>query len=288
MTKNGRYIGGFEVDSSENVQEFYNACTEMSKAKFILADAKISKILKCIISSTDLVDAVADCLNGFNFANEFSKIQVKNDLKRVHIILPNDPKKLVAVVFSILSEMDSHRLDLHSFIFDYFGGNGETLLESYDRFVAGMIIPFRDALCELVGVDFGEAEENIEADDIQQQYPLEDVDIENMRPDHSVEEVYDDSSSSYGEVVESFFEDIRVILNQIKDTVNMDSRVRADRKDELNITIDALLIAINYKNLKILNALMISLNYLLHPVRSVRFYNMELQNRLAKFYSDIY
>ncbi|MBR7091210.1 MAG: hypothetical protein IKC79_02015, partial [Clostridia bacterium] len=109
------------------------------------------------------------------------------------------------------------------------------------------------------------------------------------RPEYTMDEVEEQQSQEdYATIVEAFFGDIRVILTQIKDTINMDPKIKADRKDELNITIDALLITITYKNLKILNALMISLNYLLRPVRSVRFYNMELQNRLALFYSEIY
>lgn len=280
------------MDNTDKIQAFYDACTEMTKAKFILADAKISKILKSILSSSDIVDVIAETLNNFNFQNEFSKIQVKNELRGTRITMPMDNTKLVAIVFSLLSEIDSHRIDLHNFIFDYFNGNNTTLLEAYDLFVEEVILPFRDAVCDLVGVEFEEEGEDTEFmfdEDGNDTIPLEDVDIESMRPEYTMQEVEKyEENQDYATIVEAFFGDIRVILNQIKDTINMDSKIKADRKDELNITIDALLITITYKNLKILNALMISLNYLLRPVRSVRFYNMELQNRLALFYSEIY
>ena len=84
--------------------------------------------------------------------------------------------------------------------------------------------------------------------------------------------------------VDQFFEDVTMILNQIKETVNLDSKIKPDRLDELNITINALLEVVKMQNFKIFNALLISLNNLLSSVKSVRFYNMELQNRLAKFY----
>ena len=281
-----------KVESADKIQTFYDACTEMTKAKFILADAKISKILKSILSSSEIVDVIAETLNNFNFQNEFSKIQVKNELRGTRITLPMDNRKLVAIVFSLLSEIDSHRIDLHNFIFDYFNGSNTTLLEAYDLFVEEVILPFRDAMCEILGVEFEEEGEDTEFmfdEDGNDTIPLEDVDIESMRPEYSVDEVEgQQNQEDYATLVEAFFGDIRVILTQIKDTINMDPKIKADRKDELNITIDALLITITYKNLKILNALMISLNYLLRPVRSVRFYNMELQNRLALFYSEIY
>ena len=280
------------MDSTDKIQTFYDACTEMTKAKFILADAKISKILKSILSSSDIVDVIAETLNNFNFQNEFSKIQVKNELRGTRITLPMDNRKLVAIVFSLLSEIDSHRIDLHNFIFDYFNGSNTTLLEAYDLFVEEVVLPFRDAVCELLGVEFEEEGEDTEFmfdEDGNDTIPLEDVDIESMRPEYTMDEVEEQQSQEdYATIVEAFFGDIRVILTQIKDTINMDPKIKPDRKDELNITIDALLITITYKNLKILNALMISLNYLLRPVRSVRFYNMELQNRLALFYSEIY
>lgn len=280
------------MDSTDKIQTFYDACTEMTKAKFILADAKISKILKSILSSSDIVDVIAETLNNFNFQNEFSKIQVKNELRGTRITLPMDNRKLVAIVFSLLSEIDSHRIDLHNFIFDYFNGSNTTLLEAYDLFVEEVVLPFRDAVCELLGVGFEEEGEDTEFMfdvDGNDTIPLEDVDIESMRPEYTMDEVAEQQSQEdYATIVEAFFGDIRVILTQIKDTINMDPKIKADRKDELNITIDALLITITYENLKILNALMISLNYLLRPVRSVRFYNMELQNRLALFYSEIY
>ena len=77
-----------------------------------------------------------------------------------------------------------------------------------------------------------------------------------------------------------------IILNQIKETINLDSRIKKDRLDELNITIDALLAVLEMQNLKIMNALLISLNNLIGPIKSVRFYYMELQNRLAQFYEN--
>ena len=85
---------------------------------------------------------------------------------------------------------------------------------------------------------------------------------------------------------EALFEDLKVIFNQIKETIKLDTKIKPDKLDDLNITLDGLLESIELCNFKILNALLISLNNLLAPIKSVRFYNIELQNRLAKFYSN--
>ena len=94
------------------------------------------------------------------------------------------------------------------------------------------------------------------------------------------------TSEDETEDVDNLFDDLSMILNQIKETINLDSRIKKDRLDELNITIDALLAVLEMQNLKIMNALLISLNNLIGPIKSVRFYYMELQNRLAQFYEN--
>ncbi len=295
------------MDANQKIQTFYNACTDMKNAKFILAETKISAILRSIVNSPELVSIVSDSLAGFNFSNEFNKIQVKNDMRRINIILPNNPQKLVAIVFSLLGEIDSHRLDFHDFVYSYFDAGGSSLLECYNKFVSGVVLPFRDTLCELadftpqvVEQDEPEQETNTECesdeldtcfDDTTKDTDFENEENDMFENDDDFDYVEEDDNTTQPTGVdariEDFFNDIRVILNQIKDTVNNDPRIKQDRLNELNITIDASLQAIDYHNLKILNALMISLNNLLHFVKSTKFYNNELQNRIAEFYDEM-
>ena len=304
------------MDASTKIQAFYDACTDAKHAKFILAENKISEILRAIVNSPDLVSVVSDSLAGFNFSSEFNKIQVKNEMRRINIILPKDPNKLVAIVFSLLGEIDAHRVDFHDFIFSYFDAGGSTLLECYDRFVQTIILPFRDTLCELAGYevegdeydepnddeyaddvdvdeDWDESTQDDDQDSILPDYTDDDegdndMDYSNDYDDAQYDDDYDNTEQpSNGDRVDEFFEDITVIINQIQDTINNDNRIKADRKDELNITLDAILLAVEYRSLKIFNALMISLNEMLRFVRSTKFYNNELQNRIAEFYDEM-
>ena len=298
------------MDAATKIQAFYNACTDTKYAKFILAESKISEILRCIVNSPELVSVVSDALAGFNFSNEFNKIQVKNDARKVNIVLPKDPQKLVAIVFSLLGEIDAHRVDFHDFIFSYFDAGGSSLLECYNRFVATIILPFRDTLCNLVGFETPEEEIDEEETEEDGDYNYEEETQNQILPDFEDEDETEENSQEEGEEemldydeyeddeqytnqtnnddkVEQFFDDVVVIINQIQDTINNDRRIKDDRKDELNITLDAILLAIEYKSLKIFNALMISLNELLRFVKSTKFYNNELQNRIAEFYDEM-
>lgn len=267
------------------VSDFYQACSDMKNAKCILADAKIAKVLKTIVADPELISAVGEALVNFNFDNELSKALVKNELQSLYFQLPKEQDKIIALVFGILSEIDAHRMDLHAFLHEFFNAGQDGLVESFSRFVREVILPFRDTMCQKA--DYEPPREN-------GAHSLEDADLESSRMVGVLEkcncgEGCDCGADCQCEVdpFASFFEDITVILNQIKDTINLDTKLKADRRDELNITIEALLLSLEMWNLKIMNALMISLNNLLAPVKSVRFYNHELQDRLVRFYSQI-
>lgn len=256
-----------EQKPDEKILEFYTACTDLRNAKLILADAKIGKILKAITSSPELFATVGECLVNFNFETEFRKAQVKKDSVNLYFALPSDRSKLVALVFSILSACDNHQLDLHAFIRDFFVSDNEDMAYGFMNFVYKVVYPFRNVLSAMVG--FGDDE----------QQPKQEED--------SCDVCEDGECDEEGDLLGDFFSDVSTILSRIKEVVKDDLKTKQDRKDEIFITIDALFQSIDLGNLKIMNALLISLYYLLAPVKSVRFYKTELEERFAKFYSQL-
>mgnify|MGYP007002651290 CR=1 FL=1 len=270
-----------EEIGNKQIEEFYNACTDMTNAKLILADAKIGKILKTIMSCSELISAVGETLVNFNFDVEFSKAQVKNELKQLHFQLPTDKNKLIALVFNVLSGIDTHQLDLHSFIRDFFVNEIGDMSYGFSNFVYSVIFPFRDALCSVVGIDIEEEKQDEKTDDLKEdEYNEDECDDEEC-------ECEEHQPESQNGILNEFFDDITTILTQIKESVNLDAKVKQDQKDDINITIDALFECIELCNLKIMNALLISLNNLLLNVKSVRFYSKELQERLVRFYDEL-
>ena len=249
------------MNISDQYQAFYNACDELRSAKIIIADAKVSKILRSVINCSPLLEIIGEALVGFNYQQELSKATDKTITSGSRIILPSEPYKVIALVFTILNEIDAKNLDLQEFVAENFPQ--ESLIDSFRLFANSLIIPFRDYLCQWVG--FKEAPKQEEV------LPTEEI-IEECE----VEATQDPT--------DLFFEDVVMILNQIKETIKLDTKIKKDRLDELNITINALIEVCDMRNFKIFNALLISLNNLISPVKSVRFYNMELQNRIAKFY----
>lgn len=262
-----------EQQNDEKIIDFYNACTDLQNAKLILADAKIGKVLKCITSSADLFSAVGECLVNFSFESEFRKAQVQKDSSNLYFTLPSDHSKLVALVFSILSACDTHQLDLHSFIKDYFTNDSDDMSYGFLNFVHKVIFPFRDVLCGMVG--FGNVNEQF----------CEEEEENEVCGQSSCEE--NENEDNEEDVVGSFFADVSTCLSKIKEIVKEDLKIKPDRKDEIFITIDALFQSIEFGSLKIMNALLISLYYLLKRVKSVRFYKTELEERFAQFYEQL-
>ena len=266
------------METKNNLIDFYDACTDTQNAKIILADAKIGKILKIILESADLFAMVGECLINFNYDVEKQKAQVKNDGKPLYFKLPQDRKKVVALVFNLLSEFDTHKLDLHSFIREYFTSDDSfDMSYAFLNFVHKVIFPFRDALCEIMS---GEDEE---IDLISTKQKIEEQ-KEVITQQQNNEE---DEEEEVGDLLGDFYSQVNRILKQIKDTINNDIKVKPDRRDEINITIDGMIQSMDIGNLKIMNALVISLYYLLSGIKSVKFYRTELQDVLSEFYAKL-
>jgi len=253
----------------EQFQIFNEACDELQNSKIILADAKVSKLLRSIVSSPNLVEIIGNALVGYNFENEFSKCVSKTADGVTSLTIPAEPYKVVALVFSLLTEFDSHRIDLQEFILNYFKtGN---LTKSFEHFNKELIAPFQHYMNKFAGQD---------DDSEPTQLDLEEAITNDADVEETSQEVDDKDTPT------KLFADLKVIFEQIQETVQSDSRLRQEQKDDLNITIEALLETLRLKNFKLLNALLISLNNMIGNLKSTKYYHQELQNRLAKFYNE--
>ncbi len=257
------------MTTEEQFQIFSESCDELKNSKIIIADAKVSKLLRSIVSSPSLVDIVGEALVGYNFDTEFNKCIETHPDGTTTINLPSEPHKIIALVFSLLSEFDSHRMDLQEFILNYF--KAENLTKSFALFNAQLIEALRENLSNWIGI--GKNKETTTTLDLEQTIETPDTDTP-------------DAPTTETDSPDKLFADLKVIFEQIKETINTDIRVKQETKDDLNITIEALLETLRLKNFKILNALLISLNNMIANIKSTKYYHQEMQNRLAKFYEN--
>lgn len=130
-----------------NIQElkhFNNACDEFVLGKYILADMKISSILKLINDNEKLTNIVNSCLSDYDFNAELKKCAVSNEFES-RLTLPVEDKEIIAFVYNLLYKFQSKTLNFYDFITKFFAE--DTINEkAFIEFAKSVIIPFKTAI----------------------------------------------------------------------------------------------------------------------------------------------
>lgn len=126
---------------------FDELCDELIKSKFIVAEVKIMKLLKCIADSQILFDSLEKCLTGFNYEYEYTKAKVPTDDAKLRnkftFQLPIEPSKKVALIFRILYDIDTKAVDLQKFINEFFIVDDEPYM-GFSNFINSIVVPFKN------------------------------------------------------------------------------------------------------------------------------------------------
>lgn len=121
---------------SDGLGEFLSACEALKNCKYVLAESKITALLKSIADNKQLYSMFAVSLYGFDYSRTFSSC-VNNGT----FVLPTDQKKTIALIFRILLDIDSGKIELRNFLEAYF--YSPMINESYARFCLEIITPFQ-------------------------------------------------------------------------------------------------------------------------------------------------
>lgn len=135
--------------NEEELNQFTEICDEVMNCKFIVAEVKIMKLLKCMATTPVIFNELEKCLEDFNYEFEFQKAKVPKEEGKVVLSLPVEATKKVALIFRILYDIDTKKLDLQKFINDYFVTSGEPY-ESYNNFCNGIIRPLMENVVYLL------------------------------------------------------------------------------------------------------------------------------------------
>ena len=125
-----------------DLKAFNESCEDFLNGKYILAEYKISAILKAVTNSDKLKNIVASCIENYNFSEE-----MKKNIGDNHIVtLPEDVKGIIAFCFSLLYNIENKNIAFFDFLSAYFGYNDISGLESYKSFAVHIILPFKEAI----------------------------------------------------------------------------------------------------------------------------------------------
>ena len=132
---------------NQEVENVLNACDELLSCKFLVAEYKITKVLKAIASSSDVCSLISECLESYNRDREFARTFIQDGHGQFTCIMPTEEFKIVALVFCTLADIDNKKIDFTDFVKAYFGKEEN----AFEAFLGTMIVPFRDLIAEAFG-----------------------------------------------------------------------------------------------------------------------------------------
>ncbi len=238
------------------MSEFINNVDGLIDGKFILADIKISNILKMIATNSSLYAYIKDCLIEFSFDKELSRAEVKNRFNNGEFKMPQEKSKIVAFVFCLLVECDAKRMDFFTFINDNFKAENET---NYKTFANTVLVPFKEIIINKFFKN--------EPDEIEEQ-----------------EEVLEEQQN----IVNDIFSNLKNPLNEMLDNIALDRRIKSADKENLLYIIKNIIYSFKYKDLNIVNAFISVLDILADKYACLRLPLKDIKGELLTYYQNKY
>ncbi len=130
------------IESAYDLDRFNEACDEFVNGKYILADLKLSSILKSIAYSEKIKNLITKCLEGVDVNALYEKVLNPEN----QVVMPNDAKSVVALVFSILYNIDNGNINFFDFLSMYFKSQNELTAKDFEEFSNIVISPFKKAI----------------------------------------------------------------------------------------------------------------------------------------------
>lgn len=257
---------------TKNLKNFFSACDEMINGRFILSDIKIKKILNAIATSTVLYELFAKCMVDFNFKNEFRNAKVSNRVNGGYFVLPDDERKILALVFCFLIDIDNGRINLQNFINEnFYSADGYNI--SYSNFAINVLVPFKNSVGRVLGVT--ESGEDSNTDYMEE---TEQIGMEGVVEEDTVETpACNNTKLKYA--------DLLMELNQLYSAVKKEPKLKDETRQELIIIIKAIKEAITMEKLVFINALVIPLEHMLAKHKKLKGYYNDFKNSLMEFYN---
>lgn len=134
----------------EQLERFFNACDAFMAEKYMVADAKITEILKAIAESRALTDLFSAVTERFDYpAAKKAYLRFPEHKGSPHGVayLPKDRGEVLAFVFCLLVDVDAGRIRFNDFLLRYFYEDG-SYTASFALFSERMLRPFREIVKE--------------------------------------------------------------------------------------------------------------------------------------------
>ena len=229
-------------DDKQKIKDFVDACNDMIEGRFILSDTKVSNILKCVVKSEILYNLYSTCMKNFKFSTVLQDCSASNPNNAGHFVMPADAKSIVALVTCLLLEVDKQSINLQKFVTEnFYNADGYNI--SYNNFALTILVPYRDAVMELLKVNDPEGKV-VEADAEQLNF---------MQEPESTPEADNNTKLLFANLLMS--------ISELQNAINEDVKIKFSEKEELLIVLRALTRAVKLEELLLINALLVPLEH---------------------------
>lgn len=244
-----------ELDNQQKVKmkNFVAACNDFLGSKFILSDIKISKMLKTIADSEQIYNLLAECMINFNFEEELNRSFFK-ERGAGTFVLPVEYFKLIPLVFNLLVSLDSKKIEFKDFLSQHFAMNNQN--DQYIAFGHTVVVPFRDAIIELFGMDMNDdlTEETAKKTKLYEREDLGDT-IPDLIPVSAPPPI---KKAEEGSEFKAFFNEVKTHTNYITDKLVLVKK--ESRRENIKLIINAIIRTCDIEDITILSALVSALN----------------------------
>lgn len=251
------------IEEVAKINNLINSCDELISGKFILSEYKIAKILRDIGESKEVYKLLAQCMQNFNFERELSRAEIA--LPRKKFVLPEEPEKILPFVFCLLMEINNKKINLNSFLSDYY--SDEENVDPFSKFANEVVKPFRNIIYNYFK----------DADEEEEQTPAPQQVEEQQEATASIEK------SEEEEKIDNFFSECENICKDILSELEYERK--KDLVDDAKYVVETMITACEEKNFRTLSALIISFGAMSESLKSIRFLTRELKNILISFFA---
>jgi hypothetical protein len=261
----------FKAQELTKVASFINSINNLICGKFILADVKINEVLNKIEASDELYYFIKEQLIDFNFEKELRKAEIKNRFNGGVFKLPESESKAIALVFCLLVEFNTKNLDFYDFVKENFPTTDNK--GDQNAFAEVVLAPLRNSVAKYFGLSKQDNEAVIKEleSKVQEEKLQEQMQAEQQQEEKSQEDM--------------FFENVEKIQKHLLEIIKTDPKIKQSLKEDLTFILKSMIYANQYKDLKILNALIVSFERLTKKVHSIRFVYDELKELILDYYN---
>lgn len=249
-----------ETKNILDVERFVLDCNNMLSGKFFDLTKRLEKLLDVMGESDDILDLLADCMDGFDEDAEFDKaFSLDKKTGATKVSIPSDDEKRLALGVTLFNNLVSKKINENRFLETYFQ---DRKLTPTQNFLEKVLKPYRDSICKILAV-------NPEITEIEIKKHAEELEPEEVKEEFPH--------------LNELLEEISKSCNQILSLLKFEKK-RTDNLDDAEFVIGAILKECENKDLMVINGLIIGLSYVTKKFKNVKHLVEGLNDLILNYY----